>query len=239
LSREKQAEEKEEDSIPTGRYELELSHVSYAYTESPDVIEGKQAFAPSNPMHGVTFFIDTMGPDLVHFDDSLECPVRVEGETWYTCNREPSCCCQHWYDPAEDRQRYCQQCSKWWKLGCIRPSDANEVDYEVAESEDDESDEDDDEMLSLDDPEQVQTILAEFSPSKWYPIVRGFHGRYDKRNSWLISGSGNQVKMLREWAVARKPPADWANILGRGFLKDFSTNKTWLSYRCPGCRAKI
>lgn len=47
LARAEQAKAKRAVVIPTGRYELELADVTYAYWDSPDVIEGKHTFVPS------------------------------------------------------------------------------------------------------------------------------------------------------------------------------------------------
>lgn len=195
-------------------------------------------YAWSNPLDNL---IDTMGPNLVHFDDSLECPERVEGSTWYTCIRHHNCCCEHWYDPALDRQRYCRGCKTWWQIACIRPDEEvpDGPDFTVVDSDDSaESDESQADLFRLDDPIQVPTILSQFSSTSWHPIVRGFHGKYDESNTWLISGSGRQVQKLKDWAAKGVPPDDWEEILGKGFLTDF-LGKGWLSFSCPNCHTDI
>ena len=183
-----------------------------------------------------------MGPNLVHFDDSLECPVCVEATTWYTCTRRGSCCCEHWYDPALNCQRYCTSCKTWWRVQCIRSNNDkdDDPDFTVSDSDSDESDDKTQaDLLRLDDARQVEAILSQFLPSTWKPIVRGFHGKYDKCNTWLISGSGTQVKNLRDWATTGVPSNDWEEILGTGFLTDCLTKKEWVRYSCLRCHKDI
>jgi hypothetical protein len=118
--------------------------------------------------------------------------------------------------------------------------DGDDPDFLVIDSDDSgESEVSQSDLLRLDDPKQIATILSQFSSSSWHPIVRGFQGRYEEDNTWLISGSGRQVQRLREWATTGEPPNDWEEVLGRGFLTDFLGNKEWVVYQCPDCKINI
>jgi hypothetical protein len=63
------------------------------------------------------------------------------------------------------------------------------------------------------------------------PSVRGHAGRFTLDNTWLITGSGVQKKVIRQWKEEGGVPNNWVKELGENFLEDF-LEKDWKKFTC-------